>query len=393
MVLNRQNLSLSALQLLFWSALVSVFGFLVLYLKELGYTEFQIGIVVTCISLFKIAAQPLWGYLCDLLRNVKAILAICMAIAIGAALLFPAFSDVFPVVVLLSSLLAATYQTIPTVLDGWIVRIKKKHPEIDYGKIRSLGSLGVAVTAAVAGRLFVGAGLSLMFYLFSGLVLFTIVSLFAVDDRRIWEKKKTPHLKAASVPIAVLFKNRGYVFFLVIATLIWAAQRAAISYYPLLLSQRGGTSEHLGYSLFVMTASEIPILIFADKIIKKIGVRVLLLISFVFFGLKFFLHLVAPSPVGLIFVQALQGLSYAVFLPASVYFIHGIALEENQTVAQTIAGAAYLGVGGVLGSFFGSLLIEKYGILMLYKAATVLAIFCTVFYIAAVRIGMRRTCE
>jgi PPP family 3-phenylpropionic acid transporter len=148
MILSRQSLSLSALQLLFWSALVTVFGFLVLYLNDLGYTKLQIGIVVTCISLFKIAAQPFWGYLCDLLRTVKVILAICMGLAVVSALMIPLFSTVFPVVVLLISLLSMTYQTIPSVLDGWIVRLKEKHPQIDYGKIRALGSLGVAVTAS-----------------------------------------------------------------------------------------------------------------------------------------------------------------------------------------------------------------------------------------------------
>jgi PPP family 3-phenylpropionic acid transporter len=230
-----------------------------------------------------------------------------------------------------------------------------------------------------------------MFYLFSGLVLLSVISVFIVDDRQIWEDRKTKNQKVASVPVAVLFRNRNYVLFLVMATFIWAAQRATIAYFPLLLSERGGSSEYLGYSLFVMTASEVPILVFTDKLISRIGVRILLLISLVFFGLKFFLHLVVHSRSGLIFVQALQGLSYAVFLPASVYFIHGIAREENEAVAQTIAGAAYLGIGGVLGSFFGSLLIDRYDILMLYRTASILALCCAVFYILTARIGMKRS--
>ena len=91
-----------------------------------------------------------------------------------------------------------------------------------------------------------------------------------------------------------------------------------------------------------------------DKIIKKISVKNLLLISAVAFLIKTLLMLIAPNMIVVYISQAMQMFAYAVFIPAGAYFV-------NQTMERLdqVKGQAYINVSITLGGVFSSLVCGR----------------------------------
>ena len=110
----------------------------------------------------------------------------------------------------------------------------------------------------------------------------------------------------------------------------------------------------MGTAVFIAALLELPTMALIDKIMKKISVKNLLLISGTAFLVKTLLMLIAPNMVLVYISQAMQMLAYAVFIPVSAYFV-------NQTMARLdqVKGQAYINVSITLGGVFSSLVCGR----------------------------------
>jgi len=62
---------------------------------------------------------------------------------------------------------------------------------------------------------------------------------------------------------------------------------------------------------------------------------------------------IAILPIHIILIQALQGLSFALFLTGTVYYIDSLGPQKLKATAQTVAVALYSGMSGIIGSHGG----------------------------------------
>ena len=417
----RDNLSFALLQWCFWSAFGLIFGFLVAYLEWAGYSNFQTGTVMALVALVGIVGQPVWGYAADRVGSTRLVMRIAMVGAAISSVGLLLYGDKAFIAVLLFSLLGAfTLQPLPPLIDSWTVRTNSARGGVNYGVTRAMGSIGFSVTVAVVGNLMDSWGMNVMFYgnLIMMGVTFLVMSL-------IWEVKvgnadarsaPAPTTDEDGEPVAAvagrttgtgdpdgttgpgrqpnpieLVRNPDIVAFLVIAMLIFTAFRAAQIYLPMLVTARGGSNSHLGMALSVMAISEVPMLALSSLLLKRFEDVTVLLWSFIFFTLRIVLHLVVTSPWGVVVIQAAQGISFALFLPASVHFMHRVAPEGLKTTAQALAAASSFGVGSVVASFLGSVVIEYGSIFDVYRYGGILAaVTVVVYYLTIYRRRHRR---
>ena len=110
----------------------------------------------------------------------------------------------------------------------------------------------------------------------------------------------------------------------------------------------------MGIAVSCAAVLELPTMALIDKIIKKISVKNLLLISAAAFLVKTLLMLIAPNMVVVYISQAMQMFAYAVFIPAGAYFV-------NQTMARLdqVKGQAYINCSITLGGVFSSLVCGR----------------------------------
>lgn len=392
----RDNIAFAALQWFFWAGFGLLFDFLVAFLESAGYGNLQIGTVMGMVSLFSIIGQPIWGYVTDRAGSTKQVMRIAFLIAAVSVLGLLMYGERSFVAVLTLSVIASfTLQPIAPLIDSWSMRTAAARGSVNYGITRAMGSVGFSVTVALGGRLMDSWGMHVMFYghLLMLSVAFLVTSLITESDSGRHaggtettggeEKPQAISTGFERNPI-VLFKNKEIVTFLIVTILIFTAFRAGHIYLPMLIQELGGANRHLGMALSVMAVSEVPMLALSTWILRKYEDVTVLLWGFLFFTIRAFLHLVVATPWGVVAIQAAQSVSFALFLPASVHFMHRVAPEGLKTTAQTLAAASSFGVGSVLGSFLGSVILEFGTIFDVYRYAGGLATTTVLIYYLAI---------
>jgi PPP family 3-phenylpropionic acid transporter len=360
-----------------------LFAFLVLYLKKNGFDEIRIGMIMSAISIASIVGQPFWGHYCDRKNTIRNVLVLCLAFSGIAALLIPVLYQSYLLIVIICLVVSFTENSMPSIIDSWTMSLAIGKPWLDYGLTRGLGSLGYALTAAAFGILLDRFGYGLMFPTHFILILITIGFCFFVDKN---SRTGIPeHLLSDRAPVPkIRIKGSGrFIWFLISSTLVFIGFRAAATFYPLLLSQKGGNNSDMGLSLFIMALSEVPVLFLSRRLLLRFKDTALLVVSMFFFVLRIFLHIVMPTIPGLVLIQAMQALSFALFLPASVYYIKRIAPEGLTSTYLTVASSFYFGIGGIIGSMAGGFIINKLGIYSMFWYSTGVTVLGMLIFIAS----------
>lgn len=185
---------------------------------------------------------------------------------------------------------------------------------------------------------------------------------------------------------SINIKESGkFIWFLVSTTLVFIGFRATATFFPLLLSQKGGNNKDMGLSLFIMAISEVPVLFLSKRLMGKFKDTAIITVSMFFFILRIFLHIVVPSISGLIAIQATQALSFALFLPASVYYIKRISPEGRGSTYLTVAASCYFGIGGIIGNIAGGFIIDNSSIYTMLWYGTALTVIGMLVFIISNR--------
>lgn len=376
-----ENLSFSAMQAFYWAGFCILFAYINPYMLSLGYTSTQLGVIIAANSAASILGQPILGYICDKTGSIKKVM-ICSFVA-GAVLSlgFFAIGSNYFALLILSTIVAFIVQAVYPLIDSWTVIDAQKNPSTNYGITRSIGSIGYAVTAAVVGGFFDKHGFNWIFPLFLGTMVVCVITCLGPKDTLNTTQKEPLRLK----DIKKLFSNHQYMTFIVISTIMYIAYRSCHSFLSVLMESVGGTTTELGYAWSVLGLSEVPFLLIAGLLLKKIKDSHLILISMFFFVLRVWLPSIATTPTQLIWMTGLQGLSYGLFLPASVHFIGRIVTKDLASTAQAFAVAMYAGIGISVSGITGGMLSDAFGIVSVYQIATVVIIFTTVIFGIAVR--------
>lgn len=373
---TKANIFFTLIQTLYWAGFCILFGYIGPYVLSLGYSNTQLGLVFSINSFASIIGQPIFGYICDKTGSIKKVMVGSLAGGSILAALFYFVGNSYMAILFFTTAISFVVQAVYPLIDNWTVLDAQVNPSTNYGVTRGIASLGYAVTAAIVGGFFERNGFQWMFILFIALMILTIFACFGPNDTSNTVEKQ----KVKITDLKLLATNYGYVAFVIIATLLYIAFRSAHSFMTTLMLELGGTTEHVGYASSVLGLSEFPFLILAGFILKKVKDSHLLFVSICFFVLRVFLPSIAATPGQLIAFTALQGLSYGMFLPASVAFIARITKKELSSTAQTFAVAMYAGIGNTVAGVIGGVLADSIGVVNVYRlAAVVIAVLAAVF--------------
>jgi len=374
-ILRKENITFGGLQWFFWSGVCTIIAFMVVFLKSSGYSESQIGIIMSAISVGSVLGQPFWGNVSDRRNAIRNVLVFSLTFSAFITLLIPLAAKYFIPVIIFCFLMSFTENSMPAIIDSWTLSHSTNKPWIDYGLTRGMGSLGFALTAIVFGFFLDRYGYNIMFYSHFIFVIIAVAFCFIIEPKNSETVSKTADNRGKISFAEIKFKDSiKFIWFLVAATLVFTGFRANATFFPILLTERGGNNSMLGIAFFIMAGSEFPVLFASKKLLQKFKDTTLITISMVFFCVRILLHIViVPVPL-LILSQATQGLSFAIFLPACVYYIRRISPAGLTSTYLTIATSCYFGMGGILGSYFGGIITENSGIFTMLKASLLITI-------------------
>ncbi len=385
------NFFYACVQSFYWGAFCIYFSFVVTYLIENGFSNSQIGLAMTGISVLATITPSLVGYLADFRIPLKRIAIALMLLSIPAAFALQMTIAVIPLAFLSIFSMGITERSLMSLIDSWGTRIHQKRPYFNYGVTRGIASLFFAVTALIFGQVFAAIGLDSLFFIhaiFAGLTAFFMLFLDSIPIQEKPQKETAEKKESYFSVITTLLSDRKYLLLVISMTFFGIGLISIQTYLPVLMQSVGGDSGDLGMAWFVMGLSEFPIMLLFSKLSSRFKIYQLLRFAFFAMIIRVIINILVPSVNMLIAVQVLQGLSFGIFLPAALNYIGEIVDTRMKASAITFAMALNGGLAGIIGNMVGGFLADFLGVEYIFIAFSVFTVSAFLIFVYSTR-GMK----
>ncbi len=345
----------AAINATYFMAFCGVHAYASVFLLDRGFTNSQIGILLAAANVLSVFIQPVvagWidkpGKLTN--RNVSAVCtAILIVLSVFLAVVKSQKAVIF-VVFLLIYMIQMAYQPIMIAMNFEYV---EAGCNINFGLARGLGSAGFAVFSPVIGTLLghydvsvihIGDALALSV----GLLFLLTFMLPKRAGEGCEEESRTKKTELAAHNNFFDFARHypRFMLFLLATICFFLGHNALNDYLIQIITPLGGTEKHIGYATAMAAILELPTMAFFAKMAKKVDCGNLLKLSGMMFTVKILLMFFAQNIIGVLVSQFFQISAYALFIPASAYYVNKIMEQLDQVKGQAYVNCA-ITIGGV----------------------------------------------
>ncbi|MDT8307856.1 MAG: MFS transporter [Anaerolineae bacterium] len=368
-----------ALYFTYFMALGSFMPFINLYYERMGLSGIQIGILAATPLLISSATVLLWGSLADVLHLHSRMLQMNLLLGAGAVFLL-ATGRSFQALLALVAVYAFFTAPIVPLLDSSALEASRDSGR-SYGQLRAWGAVGWSISTIVIGLIIERFAIRYLFYGYVALIMVTFA--FALFQPRRAEVL-TSSLRQG---LAKLLADQALLLFLLSVLLISLTLSAVNAFFSIYLDGIGAGEANIGLAWAVASLSEIPVMLYSGRLVRRIGSTGLIKISFVTFAIRWLLYSVIHTPALAIAVQALHGLSFATFLVGAVTFVNERAPSGLSTTAQSLFNLVAFGIGSIIGSVLGGYLYQSAGMFFLFRVLSAIAMAGFLLFVG----GQRRS--
>lgn len=360
------NIEYFSLQSLFWMTYCMVVGFSVTYLLSCGYSNSEAGYILASANICALVLQLFFADLADRSKKINAMTIFLISISIifvcSIGLFFISVRSViltliYVVMITLANAVIAFLTSVQFLMDS-------SKTKINFGLCRAGGSLFFAILSAAMGILIERIGMkSIPTALFIITFLIIILCIYITRHRIHTTYESTNDLTyQKSSTLLVFFKENPKFMLLSIAMLFIYYAHAFITNFTISIVRNvGGDHREMGYLIAFIALMELPGMIGFKEISRRFKVSSLLLFSMMMFSAKAIIVWLSPSLMTLTFGFALQVVSFALYIPASVQYANIIIDEKDTVKAQMMFNLMQTG-GAVFSSIIGGWLIDFSGI-------------------------------
>lgn len=367
---------------LVYGGLGAFIPYIVPYLEgSLNLSVTQIGIITSIPSIIGILVVPLWGIITDITKKDKKILGICVAIN---CLIMGMYSSVklFPVLIIVATVAEAFRYAISPLADN-ITTDYCKHKNLNYGIIRSGGSVGFALVSFLTGQLIkITSNSRIIFLVYIILFVISLVVLPFLDSKKYDGKEDKLEGSTMKKDLKELIKDKSYLWLLAIVICTISISEVTNAYQGLYLIDLGASQGDIGI-LVIFTA--LPEIFFMSKInglVLKYGYKKVFKIGILTFLVRWMTCLFATSPMMFIFTAPLTALAFSIMLVAYIGYIKEKFSSEIQATALTLTSMA-IGISSALIKLPVGLGIDMFGLNTIYILSIVIT--CLGFIICIIK--------
>lgn len=373
----------------FWVACGSCAPFLSAYYKRIGLSFTQIGVLLAIGPIFAIFIQPLWAMLSDRTGKRKLLLILLALCTAGAYLLY--YLGASFAVCLLAVLVVSLFSLALLPLCDALVIDRANAYGFPFARIRIGGTLGYAVMVFGAGMFlekFDGAQFavaSVAYLLFAGAVM-----LLPQGSAR---KEAAPARKKAVPARESIFDTSEILFVLALALIESLGLGFCGSFTGSYAVELGFGSSLIGVLSCISALSEVPILLFAGKLMDRFGEIPLLIFSGVMMSLRLCLTGMGLVP-AMISAQLLQSVTYMTTYICCTQYISKHVRAGKMSQGQSALAIVQSGLAAVASNLFGGMLVDAVGTRQAFfaVAAGVLVVALLVGGVYFLRKGTHTSC-
>jgi PPP family 3-phenylpropionic acid transporter len=371
-----QHAQIRLLFLGYYMALGAFMPFINLYYERRGFSGLQIGILSALVLAASSATSIPWGAVADKFHLHHRILTISMLLApVFVFLLSRAsgFVAMIPVVIGYALVIAP----IVPILDGCALEAAKTDGRT-YGEMRVGGTLGWIISVWLVGVLIQRLGIHWLFYAY---IIFMVLALILALSRPLQSGSTSIPLRRN---LRSLLADPVVLFFLLSIFLAAVGSGALLNFFSLYMDGIGANEGIIGFSWALAALSEIPVMLYAGALIRRIGSATLLKIAFGLYAVRALLLSFITTPAWALAVQLLQGLAFAAFLNAGVTYLNQRTPPGLSTTAQAVYNVVTYGLASMVGALLGGYLYDTVGIpVMLRVLSLVTLVGLALFWLTA----------
>lgn len=374
------DLKYAGSQIFYFAAFCSMMGYASVFLLDKGCSNSQIGIALAISNIIAVFTQPVLASFVDNHQNIemKDIISIIalIVIALSAVLYLIPGSALF--VLFLVVTIFATMSTIMPLMNSLAFVFEKYGIEINYGLARGLGSVAYAFTSMMLGYVVesFSPGILPLFYIIFTALLFVVVRLFVLPKTGhyeiIEEHKKKENTQQLSFG-KFCQKYKKFIVFLFGFVLVYFAHTVINNFFIQVITNIGGTSSDMGNAVFVAAMLELPTMALFSKLSEKVNCGTLIKFSIIMFVAKHTLTYFATNMIMIYIAQVLQMFAYALFIPASVYYVNQKVAIADRVKGQSLVTMS-MTLSGVFASFCGGILLDAIGVHQVLLVGAILSV-------------------
>ena len=349
----------------------TLYAYTVTILLEYGYTEVQCGYITMLQYVMMTIAGPVYGRMIDRGLSPKKLFIILAAGGIIVTPLLPVcFAKGFSWTMISFGIISALDFCGATVIDTWINQMTLRDETIDYGMIRSAGSIFYATTAIVSGYLIVPLGINFLFWLHMGSLAVAILLAVTFADPNKLPLLEPDRFAGEDAPdetfaqsIRTMMQNRPFVIFLICGTMYYFATRAVNGFMQVIINYIGGDASTYGVSVFLYCVGEFLMMRLASRLLRRgMKLPVLFITATAGLGLRILLLGILKTMTGVMLTQILLSVGFASYLRFNIDYVASLFPRQYAGRAILISVAVTQGLGSIIGNLAGGYLLASVGV-------------------------------
>lgn len=365
----------SAAHSFYWSIFCSSLSFSSVFLLSKHFSNSQIGLVLALANIFSVLLQPAVAAFADTTRKIS--LQGLILVLTGTAGAFAAarcfLSGYFAVLAVVFILELTVLFTMQPLLNAMGMQLINRGVGINFGFSRGMGSLTYAVCSVLLGILAGNSGADFLPWVSVGLYLALGAVIFTFTKKQPAGAGNSPAHPERDGAITdgenpgsdklfvFLTHNRRFTALMVAVAFVFCSHTMINNYMIQIAEHVGGTAKEMGIATGIAAAIELPAMTLFTFLVRRIRCSSILKFSLLFFMIKTAITMAASNVWMLYAAQIFQFCSYALFIPASIYYVNEIIRKENLAKGQAFMTSA-ITFGGVMASLLGGWLLDFSGV-------------------------------
>lgn len=348
------------------------------YLRGLGLSGSQIGVIGALTPAMSLLAPPLWGFAADRLQRPALVLR---AVTAGAALAFA------PLLVASSfgalALAVAGYAFFSTgiiPLADAIAVVEARRLSTDYARLRLWGSIGFIATSSLFGLWLAGRGSPASVVP----VALALIAAHAAVAHSVPATRAVGHPPGLA-DAARLATDGRLLLFMGGAMLHWAAAAPFHQFFAIHLRDLGVPESFVGAGIAVGVSAEVVVMWRFRSIAARLPIFGVIGLAYGAGAVRWWLMGFVQDGAALAAIQALHGISFGAFLVGSIAHLERTVPEELRATGRALFSAVVFGLGGIAGMLLAGVLYDAGGGAAAFRSAAVLEVLAPLGLLGARR--------
>lgn len=372
----------------YWMICCAMTGYASVFLLDKGFNNAMIGIVLSVSNILAVVGQPAVASYMDKATKLtlRMLVSLILVAIIVLSFVLSFISNTSPLLLLLVIVVFTLMLTMQPFINSLTFAFEKQGIHINFGLARGIGSVAYAVISLILGNIVAVFSPHILPYFYVGLSMCALAFVYTFylpghKDEIVHEKRQEEHVQLSMKQFIQKYKT--FMFLLVATVFLFFDHSIINNFFIQVVNHIGGNSADMGNAIFLAAVLELPTMALFTKIQKKVGCRQMMMVSAVFFSVKHILTYFAANMFMIYVAQVMQMLAYAVFIPASVYYVSQLVDAHDMNKGQALVTGA-MTLASVFASLAGGVLLDALGVSKVLMIGAIVSVMGTVFMFMSV---------